>query len=203
MATSWPGLSSTMAATMASTSSDMRRTGPTGLLIGVLPPLLSPADVHDVQRRNAGLGHGDVAGDNRASVADHEPGVPRGHPPAHHLRGDLPGSLLDGVGVPQDHELGDEVVLEHGVDRHGLRVVRRLRDLLRLHTRIPGLRRRGSVRSSGPVPRPAGARIGLGPPVAVGVITPDVRGDDAYGYRWAKRSEEHTSEIQSQFHLVS
>src|SRR5580704_416913 len=88
-ATSWSGLSSTMAATMASTSSDMRSTGPTGLLIGVLP-LLGPADLHDVQRGNPGLGHGDIAGNDPAVVADHEPGVPRGHPPAHHLCGDLP-----------------------------------------------------------------------------------------------------------------
>src|SRR6266702_7402220 len=116
MVTSWPGLSSTMAATMASTSSDMRRTGPTGLLIGLLPPLLSPADVDDVQRRNAGLGHGDAAGGNPAAEADHEPGVPRGHPPAHHLRGDLRGGLVHGVGVSHDHELGDEIAFEHGVD---------------------------------------------------------------------------------------
>src|SRR5208282_1516722 len=139
MVTSWPGLSSTMAATMASTSSDMRRTGPTGLLIGVLPRLLSPADVYDVQRRNAGLGHGDVSGDNRAVEADHEPGVPRGHPPAHHLRGDLPGGLPDGVAVQHDHELGDEVVLEHGVDRHGPPLTGRSGRLRGPRTRIPGL----------------------------------------------------------------
>src|SRR6266851_1934224 len=174
MVTSWPGLSSTMAATMASTSSDMRRTGPTGLLIGVLPPLLSPADVHDVPRGNPEFGYGNVAGNNPAVEADHEPGVPQGHPPAHHLRGDLPGGLVHGVGVRHDHELADEIVLEHGVDRHGPPLSGRSRRLRRLHTPIPGLGLRSPVRSSRPVLGPPVRRIGPGPPVAVGVVTPDV-----------------------------
>src|SRR6266568_2979038 len=113
--TCWPGLSSTMAATTASTSPDMRSTGPTGLFIGVLPPLPSPADIHNVQRGNAGLGHGGVAADEPSVEADHEPGIPCGYPPAHHLRRDPSGGVVNGFGVPQDHELGEEVVVEHGV----------------------------------------------------------------------------------------
>src|SRR5271165_971066 len=147
MVTSWPGLSSTMAATMAS-SSDMRRTGPTDLLTGVLPSLRCPADGHDVQRGNPGSGHGDVAGEYPAVEADLEPGVPRADPPAHHLCGDLAGRLVDGVGVQHDHELGDEVVLEHRVDRHGPPLTGRSGRLRGPRTRIPGLGLRSPVRRS-------------------------------------------------------
>jgi signal transduction histidine kinase len=51
------------------------------------------------------------------------------------------------------------------------------RGLLRLRTRLPGLRCRGAVRSSGAVLWASGPRIGLGLPVAVGVITHDVRSE--------------------------
>src|SRR5438105_11539107 len=60
-----------------------------------------------------------VPGDDRKSATH--------HPPAHHLRGDPPGGPVDGVGVQQDHQLGDEVAGEHRVDRHGLSLAGRCR----------------------------------------------------------------------------
>src|SRR2546430_15181166 len=113
-----PGLSSSMAAMIASMPSDMRSTGPTAFFMALLP--LEPVDVDVLQRRDTGLGDRQVRGQVASLVAHDHVRVPLWQPLAPHVLGHLGSDLAHGVRIQHDDQLGDKIIVESGIDGDGL-----------------------------------------------------------------------------------